>query len=120
MIVQIILSLLFGVLSGIFWAIHEMINHHWSTFSAKHPKLDPQFWNPSLSWKNKYKDNNPDLGRNGKLVWFSDAKHLLASLTQISLVLGGVSIGHTIGLVTLISLATFAIGYIVANKITFK
>ena len=38
-----------------------------------------KWWNPEISWRNKYKDSNPSLGRNNKLVWFTDAFHFFKS-----------------------------------------
>lgn len=69
--------------SGAAWGLHETTTHHWSKFQTRFPNASQKFWNPAISWRNKYNGGNPELGRNGKLIWTSDAKHLLASTNQV-------------------------------------
>lgn len=60
------------------------------------PKLFPtknQFFNPSVSWKNKYKNNDPTLGpkffgSTTFLAFTTDAWHLAKSLMLILLFIG--------------------------------
>lgn len=49
--------------SGMLDGTIETINYHYETgFKPRFPKANDQFWNPALSWKNKYKDGDPKLG----------------------------------------------------------
>lgn len=54
---------------GASWGAHEALTHHWPTVHKKFPGLNPQYWNPALSWENKYWRNVP--------VQITDAKHVL-------------------------------------------
>lgn len=59
----------------------ETIEHHYYIFRKKFPNANEQFWNPEESWKNKWKDGNPDLGpaywgSTNVLVWTTDAYHI--------------------------------------------
>ena len=109
--------------SGATWGLHEKTMHHWGEFSARFPNANPQFWNPALSWRNKYVDGNPELGRNGKFIYTSDAKHLLASSNQV-LAFGA---GCTIFIGRKVSWKEYAlrfvasgIGYTAGNYVTFN
>lgn len=60
-------------------------------FSSVFRNLNKQFWNPDISWTNKYVMNNPKLGRK-KLFWkinvpvqISDAFHLFKTIQIIIL-----------------------------------
>lgn len=114
--------------SGATWGLHEKTSHHWGEFSVRFPKANPQFWNPEVSWRNKYVGGNPDLGRKKILgvnvpVHFSDAKHLLASSTQVF----GFSAGCSITLGKKVSWKEYAlrvgasfVGYSLGNYVTFN
>lgn len=60
------LSLTFaaGALNG----LSEVLQFHYSSFNNVHPNANAQFWNPDLSWKNKYKGNDPT---NGEKFYYS-------------------------------------------------
>lgn len=45
----IVKPVLFFVLGGVFKAISDTLQHHFSTSIFKN--LDPRFWNPNESWK---------------------------------------------------------------------
>ena len=96
----LILPSTLSLLSGATWGLHEATSHHWNAFNAKFPHCNGQFWNPEISWRNKYIQGNPDLGRKKFLgvntpVQFTDAKHLLATSNQVFGFAAGISI--TIG-----------------------
>ena len=89
--------------SGASWGLHEVTAHHWSSVQTKHPGLNPRFWNPAESWKNKYIGGNPELGRTrfaGVIIpaHITDAKHILASTNQLTAVGAGATIGFSIGI----------------------
>lgn len=79
-----------GFTSGLAWGVHEKIMFHYPIFQKRFPNANPQFWNPQVSWLNKYKNNDPEQGRNGKPVVFTDAKHLLASTHQVAIFSAGI------------------------------
>lgn len=76
MITAAILILLFVVCD----AIQDVITfkYEYSVFR----NLDPMYFNPAVSWRNKYKDGNPVngerfFGSTTFLVWLTDFWHLL-------------------------------------------
>lgn len=70
------------VLSGVAKAVKDTLAHHFmiSIFS----RLDPDFWDSSRSWLNKYeKDNYPKprfLGSTTFFVWTTDGWHLFDTI----------------------------------------
>ena len=78
--------------SGAAWGLNQTLEHHNDRFFRVFPGANPRFWGPD-SWKNKYNGFNPENGRNGKLIWLTDGKHLTASLNQVFAFGAGVSIG---------------------------
>lgn len=83
--------------SGATWGLHETISHHWGAFHQRFPKASARYWNPAISWKNKYKDG--DFLRGEKFpgsstifVSTTDAKHLLTSLHRTSMFGAGLTI----------------------------
>ncbi|MBL7783200.1 MAG: hypothetical protein JNM22_18365 [Saprospiraceae bacterium] len=71
-------------ISGASWGLHEATSHHWGDFQARFPGAEPQFWNPAISWTNKYVDWPENKKRSSTPVFFTDAKHLLASTSQVA------------------------------------
>ena len=59
----LILPLVLYCLSGVLDAFMDTIKDHWSTFIFK-DKVNAQFWNPAVSWVNKYIDG--DIGKGHK------------------------------------------------------
>lgn len=71
---------LFGV-SGIARGIKDLASFNYPKLKGRFPSINDQFCNPSLSYKNKYKDGNSDLGAKyplstTALVPFTDLYHL--------------------------------------------
>lgn len=88
------LSLFFFILAAVCNALMDKIQFHWYKFRWK-DKLNPQYWNPALSWKNKYIDNNPQKGLKykgafGFLANFLDAWHLFKMIMIISFALSAI------------------------------
>jgi hypothetical protein len=82
--VVIIVALLIA-LSTICRAIKDTIAHHYSTSIFSGEKFNPLFWNPNISWKNKWKNGDHKQGEKFKfsstaLVLTTDAWHLFSSL----------------------------------------
>lgn len=76
-------TFVFLFISGIFNGSMDALSYKFgaSFFS----KLNPQFWNPNLSWKNKWKNGDPKQGpnflfSNNALVSLTDGWHLTKAL----------------------------------------
>lgn len=78
--------------SGAAWGLHEKTMHHYPAFETRFPGAKPRFWNPAVSWTNKYVDWPEDKTRRRIPVVFTDAKHLLASTTQVTAFAAGACI----------------------------
>lgn len=92
---ELIAPAAFSMGAGATWGMHEAISHRWGTVQAKYPKLNPAFWNPKESWKNKYYNRDPEQGRNKTPIWVTDGKHMLASASFLGIFGAGVTV--TIG-----------------------
>src|SRR6185437_411606 len=78
--------LLFGsssFISGMLDGTIESISYHYDNgFKKRFSKVNDQFWNPAISWTNKYKNNDPCLGpkfmgSTNMFVCTTDAYHML-------------------------------------------
>jgi hypothetical protein len=71
------------LVSGMLDGTIESISYHYDNgFKNRFPKINNQFWDPSISWKNKYKDGNSQLGpkftgSTNMFVCTTDAYHML-------------------------------------------
>lgn len=109
--IQIGLVIILAVLQ----AVQETLNDRFNKSIFRN--LDEYFWNPKLSWRNKYVEGNPLKGRK-KLIWninrpvqISDAFHIIKTI-QVTLlaVLASSSIREFI-LLGIIFNIVFGIGY---------
>lgn len=117
---------------GAAWGTHETISHHYYQFEKRFPNANPQFWNPELSWRNKYKGGDPERGpaypgSMGALVWTTDAKHLLATTNQVMLFGSGIVIGlgekrpwWHYGIDIVITGAAYSLGFNFTYNLLFK
>lgn len=82
-------TILFIALAGICNAVMDTLAHHFYTSIFNDLKFNPQFWNPLISWENKYSKWLP--------VAFTDAWHLFKSgmLTFLSI---AITINFTLAL----------------------
>ena len=76
-IITAIALFLFGCSIGLM--DHLQFHYHKGQFKNE------QFWNPQISWKNKYKDGNPDLGpayfgSTTFLAWTTDGWHMIKTI----------------------------------------
>ena len=87
------ISMILIFLSAICNSIMDVCSFHYenSVFS----KLNPKFWNPAISWKNKYIDGDVSKGMR-KLFWkinyptaFTDSWHFFKS-SMIILIVGAI------------------------------
>lgn len=90
---QIITIIILITLSGVFQAVQDTLVHHWpnSVFGhlAKRYKIKAIWWNPEISWENKYKGGNPDRGEKFPgsttiFVFVTDAWHMFGFLSTTS------------------------------------
>ena len=74
--------------SGMIDGTIESINYHYEDgFKLRCPKANDHFWNPAISWKNKYKNNDPAqgpkfAGSTNVFVFTTDAYHLLRATSR--------------------------------------
>lgn len=82
------LTIIFLVIAAICKAVKDTVEFHfdYSIFS----KFNAKYWNPSISWKNKYKEDlkTPKFwGSTTVFVMFTDAWHLFDFLQLVSFLL---------------------------------
>ncbi len=83
-----------GFVGGVAYGYHEVLNYHYSKFKEVHPHANDQYWNPDISWLNKYRDyrlygNEERFFLSTSLfVWATDASHPAAALSNLSLIGG--------------------------------
>ncbi|MEO7394305.1 MAG: hypothetical protein ABIU11_05135 [Chitinophagaceae bacterium] len=68
---------------------NETLMFHWKAFRHSFPKANPKWFNPNVSWRNKYKDSNPNAGAKFPLsttvlVMFTDQYHLNNFINKMS------------------------------------
>ncbi|MCB0553436.1 MAG: hypothetical protein KDD02_07780 [Phaeodactylibacter sp.] len=81
----IILTLILWAISGAANGVTDTLQFHYSTSIFR--KLNPLFWDPKLSWRNKYRDGDPEKGARFPgsttwLVWTTDALHLFDTISR--------------------------------------
>jgi hypothetical protein len=69
------------VLAGASKGFNETLEFNWKGFAAVFPKANPKWFYPQQSFKNKYKDGDPEKGEKfplstSALVMFTDQYHL--------------------------------------------
>jgi hypothetical protein len=79
-------------MAGMADGVAETLQFHYSAFAQKCSSCTDQYWNPEVSWNNKYADSEEPrqrfIGSTTVLVWMTDAYHLFRSLTTWCLVAG--------------------------------
>lgn len=81
-------------LSGMAAGYKEVILHHYPQFKKRHPNANDLYFNPEVSWKNKYKDwDNGDtrerfLGSKTIFVGATDFYHLTGIVDHTALIAG--------------------------------
>ncbi len=68
---------------------NETLQFHWKAFRHKYPGANPKWFNPAISWKNKYQNNNPIAGAKfplstSLLVMVTDQYHLNNFINRVS------------------------------------
>jgi len=87
------------IIAGVSKAIMDTINFHYYDSIFYGGRFNRFFWNPSVSYLNKYKDFNGlnkiprFFGSTTFLVWTTDAWHLFQMIKQITLTVGMLILG---------------------------
>jgi hypothetical protein len=68
-------------LGGAAKGFNETLQFHWKSFHAQFPKANPNWFNPAVSWRNKYENDDPNNSANfplstSVLVFLTDQYHL--------------------------------------------
>jgi hypothetical protein len=69
------------LVAGAAKGFNETLQFHWKGFRNAFPKANPQWFNPNVSWKNKYKNGDSEAGpkfflSTSALVMLTDQYHL--------------------------------------------
>jgi hypothetical protein len=86
-------------LGGMCYGLKETVSHHYGAFAERFPQADPAWWNPDLSWRNKYEGGDPERGpafwlSTSALVLVTDAYHLFGDLQLRFTCLGFVALAY--------------------------
>jgi hypothetical protein len=78
--------------AGFFEGTAETLQFHYSEFENK-TEANADFWNPELSWRNKYKGGLPEngakhFGSTTFLAWTTDGYHLMRTSRNVSAMVG--------------------------------
>lgn len=69
------------VVAGMADGTNEEISHHYKDFKKVFPNANDQYWDPKISWRNKYKNGDVTqgpryFGSTTFLVWTTDGYHM--------------------------------------------
>ena len=75
-------------LGGASYGLKETVTHHYPAFEARFPHADQSWWNPALSWHNKYEGGipaqGPDFpGSTTVFVFVTDAYHFFGETDRV-------------------------------------
>ena len=89
---MIFLSILFFILAGASEGVMDTLQFHYDS-SRFYNLNNKTFWNPQISWVNKYKNNDPKmgekfLGSTTIFVGLTDAWHLFKLFRNLSIFTG--------------------------------
>jgi hypothetical protein len=78
---NLLIILLLCMLSGAFDGLAETLKWHYSQFNERFANANPAFWNPAISWTNKYKNGDYHQGEkfwqsSRAFVFTTDGYHL--------------------------------------------
>lgn len=124
-------SLLLVYLAGFGEGHAELLQHHYYKFEKRFPNANKQFWDPELSWTNKYKNNDPAKGpkfwgSSNIFVATTDGYHAFKLLQKASIV-GALAINingrkkfkHYV-IDAIIYLTTYTVGFYTSYKIIYS
>jgi hypothetical protein len=99
------ITILFSILAGIFNASMDVVSFRWEkSFFFKRLNKYSQFFDPKVSWKNKYKNGDHEQGERFPFsttvfVFLTDWWHLAKTLMIISFTLGMVFYTPILGII---------------------
>jgi hypothetical protein len=76
-------------LAGASKGFNETLTFHWKNFHDKYPHASARWYNPAISWRNKYRHGNPNHGpkyamSTSVLVMTTDQYHLNNFINRVS------------------------------------
>lgn len=76
-------------LAGASKGFNETLMFHWKSFRHAFPEANPRWFNPDESWRNKYKNGDPNAGAKfplstSALVMFTDQYHLNTFINRVA------------------------------------
>lgn len=83
----LILAFLLITIGGMCYGLKETVTHHYGAFAERFPQANPLWWNPALSWQQKYEGGiqaqGPAFpGSTTVFVFVTDAYHLFGELER--------------------------------------
>lgn len=84
----LLLSAALILLGGAANGLIETVSHHYGAFAERFPGANPLWWNPDLSWQQKYEGGIVSQGpafplSTTVLVFLTDAYHLFGELERV-------------------------------------
>lgn len=78
-----------GFISGAARGLNQTIAFHPDRFFARYPNADRGYWDNSISWRNKWRNGDPQqgeafLGSSTVFVWSTDALHLSGTISNVT------------------------------------
>ena len=109
-------------------AITEVLRHDYASFKRTFPTANDNFWNPNLSWKNKYKNGDPKqgeafFGSTTAFVGATDGYHLTRTINNICIVAAiAIKIGEKKRkwYEYAIDAGTYAVAYSIGFNVTYE
>lgn len=79
--------------SGFADGMIQVLAFHPDRFFERHPSANRRFWDVNESWRNKYRNGDPEQGRafigsTTWLAWTTDAYHLFRTTSRVTAVTG--------------------------------
>ena len=84
----LILAFMLITLGGMCYGLKETVTHHYGAFAERFPQANPLWWNPALSWRQKYEGGIQAQGAafpgsTTVFVFVTDAYHLFGELERV-------------------------------------
>jgi len=87
-------------LNGFWDGMHDGLHYRYRNFKQRFPNANDRYWNPKVSWRNKWWHGDPDNGEkfwlsSSALVWTTDASHLTKTMRMNHTLLAvSIPLGH--------------------------
>ena len=115
-------SLTCFTLAGAMDGFNEALDFDYQAFKRTFPNANDQYWNPDISWQNKWNGDRPSyFGSTTFLSWTTDGYHLTRSLNKAFLC-GGVTVkicgGKQKWYMYLVDFAAHSLAYSIGFNVT--